>query len=78
VGLGWATYPAAGATAACTVTMSGTGRELGKTLVVRVAPAGSTTQRWSGSAWTPATVQRWSGSAWVPATVKRWDGTGWR
>jgi hypothetical protein len=45
---------------------------------LNVAPVvGPLTQRWTGSAWTPATVQRWSGSAWVPAQVKRWDGTGW-
>jgi hypothetical protein len=76
-GLAWATYPAGATTTAPTVTLSVTGRTIGKTLVARPAPIPSVTQRWSGSAWVPAATQRWSGSAWVPATVKRWNGTGW-
>lgn len=78
-GLAWAVYPSAGAAAVCQVTFGAVNRVLGKTLVVKpaAAPSGPATQRWTGSAWTPAAVQRWTGSAWTAATVRRWNGTAW-
>lgn len=77
LGLAWATYPTAGTVSAAAVTLSVSTRVTAKTLVAKPFVP-TTTQRWTGSAWTPvAAVQRWDGSAWVPATVKRWNGTAW-
>src|SRR5262245_2299204 len=78
LGVAFATYAAAKAVSALTITTSVSGRTIGKTLVAKIAPPPSVWQRWTGAAWSPAVVQRWDGTQWVTATVKRWNGSSWQ